>query len=214
MTPDTPRATAAVRVVDDIPGLGFGWIAPEPAFMQRASHAIAADGRVWLFDPVWDEGMLERASQLGEPAGVIQQLDRHPRDGARIATEFGVPLHVLPASPPSGAPFEVLPVISSRLFRWHEIAVRFSDPGILLIAEAVGGAPYFCVPGQAMGPHPLLRLVAPPRCLVGAGCDHVVFGHGQGAHGPDTSARLDAVIRDSRRGIPRWAGGLMRRGRG
>ncbi len=31
---------------------GLGWIAPEPVRMRRASHALAADGGVWLLDPV------------------------------------------------------------------------------------------------------------------------------------------------------------------
>jgi hypothetical protein len=34
-----------VRFVDEI-GFAFGWIAPQPGFMQRASHAVASHGRV------------------------------------------------------------------------------------------------------------------------------------------------------------------------
>ena len=79
-----------VRFVDEI-GFAFGWIAPEPRFMQRASHAIAADGRVWLIDPVADEGALGRARELGEPAGVVQLLDRHGRDCRAVAEQLGVP---------------------------------------------------------------------------------------------------------------------------
>ncbi len=31
---------------------GFGWIADEPPWLERTSHAIAAGGGVWLVDPV------------------------------------------------------------------------------------------------------------------------------------------------------------------
>jgi hypothetical protein len=205
---------AAMRIVDEIPGVGFGWIAPTPAVMQRASHAIAVDGRVWVLDPVWDDGILGRIRALGEPAGVVQQIDRHPRDCERVASELDVPLYVVPDTAPPGAPFEVRTVIRSRIGRWDEVALWFPDVGVLAVGEAVGGAPYFCAPGETMGPHPLLRLFRPPRALVGIGCDHLVFGHGPGVHGPDTARRLDAVILGARADVPRWVAGLVRsRGR-
>jgi hypothetical protein len=31
------------RIVDELP-FAFGWIAPQPRFMQRCSHAVAAGG--------------------------------------------------------------------------------------------------------------------------------------------------------------------------
>jgi hypothetical protein len=75
----TVGRVGGVRFVDEI-GFAFGWIAPEPRFMQRASHAVAAHRCVWLIDPVADESALGRARELGEPAGVVQLLDRHGRD--------------------------------------------------------------------------------------------------------------------------------------
>jgi len=41
-----------VRFVDEI-GFGLGWISPEPRFMQRASHAVASHGRVWVPRRSW-----------------------------------------------------------------------------------------------------------------------------------------------------------------
>ena len=213
MTSPAASPDGAMTVIDEVPGIAFGWLAPTPAFMQRASHAIAADGQVWVVDAVYDAAMLARVRDLGAPAGVVQQLDRHPRDCARVADELDVPLYVLPEQAPADAPFEVIPVISSRVARWHEIALWFSDVGVLSVAEAVGGAPYFCAPGDAMGPHPALRLFAPPRRLAGIGCDHVLFGHGPGVHGPDTAHQLSEAIRSSRRATPRWALGLAGIGR-
>jgi len=208
-----PAPDTAARLVDVMPGVGFGWIAPTPAFMQRASHAILSGGGVWLTDPVYDPGMLAHARSLGPPAGVVQQLDRHPRDCARTAEELGVPLYVLPQTAPAGAPFEVLPVVDSRAGRWHEIALWFPRERLVCVAEAIGGAPYFRAPGDELGPHPLLRLVHPPRTLIGLDAAHVVCGHGAGLHAPDAGARMSAVIRGSRRRTPRWLLGLAGIGR-
>jgi hypothetical protein len=72
------------RFVDEI-GFAFGWIAPEPRFLQRASHALASDGRVWVIDPVADERAPESTRELGEPAGVVQLLDRPARPSSRLA---------------------------------------------------------------------------------------------------------------------------------
>ena len=77
-----------MRIVDESER-GFGWISPEPRFMQRTSHALVAGGKVWLIDPVLEDGALERIRALGEPAGVLQLLDRHGRDCADRA-ELGL----------------------------------------------------------------------------------------------------------------------------
>jgi hypothetical protein len=52
-----------------------------------------------------------RACALGEPAGVLQLLDRHGRDCERVADRLGVPRHAVPDVGPAGAPFEVIPVL-------------------------------------------------------------------------------------------------------
>ena len=45
---------------------------------------------------------------LGEPAGVVQLLDRHNRDCAAVAAELGVPHLVVPDAVPD-SPFEAIP---------------------------------------------------------------------------------------------------------
>jgi hypothetical protein len=57
-----------VRFCDELDA-GFGWIVDE--FMLRCSHALIADGRVWVIDPVDGEGVEDRVRAAGEPAGVI-----------------------------------------------------------------------------------------------------------------------------------------------
>jgi len=70
------------RFCDDFGPDGFGWVVEEA--MTRTSHALAADAKVWLVDPIdWPEA-IERALTLGEPAGVVQLLDRHQRDCAAL----------------------------------------------------------------------------------------------------------------------------------
>ena len=57
----------------DETAFSFSWVAQEP--MTRTSHALAADGRVWLVDPVDWPDAIERARSLGKPAAVLQLLE-------------------------------------------------------------------------------------------------------------------------------------------
>lgn len=188
---------------------GFGWA--EDTSMRRTSHALAADGRVWLIDPIEGDGVDERIRALGEPAGVIQLLDRHRRDGEAFAARLGVPLHVVPASLPS-TPFELVHVLRSRW--WQEVALWWPEPGILVCADALGTIPFFRAGDEPAGLHPLLRLV-PPRALAGRSVRHLLVGHGFGIHGPAAATAVDGAVRTGRRRISRWLAGaprLVRRG--
>lgn len=186
---------------------GFGWIAAEPAYMQRASHALADGGRVWLSDPVDVEGLDGRVDALGEPAGVIQLLDRHQRDGPALAARFGVPLLRPRAGAIDGTPFEAIRVVDVP--GWREVALWWPERRVLVVAEAVGTARYFLAPGERLGVHPLLRL-KPPRSLAGFEPEHVLCGHGEGIHSDATGALAEAIA-SARRQTPSWLVGLARR---
>jgi len=82
-----------VRVYDEY-AFGFTWVLEEG--MQRSSHALVVDGRVWLVDPVAFDEALERAAGLGEIAGVLQLLDRHNRACAAFAERLDVPHYRVP----------------------------------------------------------------------------------------------------------------------
>ena len=192
---------------DDLP-FGFGWIASEPGYMQRASHALAHEDGVWLIDPVDVEGLDDRVRALGRPMGVIQLLDRHGRDSAALAERYDVALHRVPFAGVPGAPFEVLRVVN--LPRWREAALWWPDGRVLVVADTLGTASYFLGPGERLGVHPLLRLF-PPSSLAGLNPEHVLCGHGEGIHGPATPEALQRALRTSRRGIPGWLLGLPRR---
>jgi hypothetical protein len=189
----------APSFVDEL-DFGFGWIAPEPVFMQRCSHAIVAGGKVWLIDPVLEDGVLERVHTLGEPAGVLQLVDRHGRDCTRIADELGVPHLQVPDVAPVGAPFEVLPVLQRR--RWHEVAIWVPEHRTLVCTEAIGAAPYYRAPSERLAVHPLLRLT-PPRSLLAVEPAHILGGHGAGVH-DDAAGVLRDAIEHARRRTPSW----------
>jgi hypothetical protein len=192
-----------IRFVDELEH-GFGWI--ESASLSRTSHALAADGRVWLTDPIASDDVEERVRALGEPAGVIQLLDRHNRDGAALATRFGVPLYVVPASVPE-TPFRFLPVRRGRW--WKEVALWWPERRILVCADALGTVPFFRAGDELAGLHPFLRL-RPPRALEGLGVEHLLVGHGEGIHGPAAGAAVNDALRNGRRRLPRLLAGLPR----
>ncbi|MEI8105636.1 MAG: hypothetical protein WCH31_07320 [Actinomycetes bacterium] len=177
---------------------GFGWISAEPPWMQRASHAIASNGGVWLIDPVDFAGLDDRVRTLGEPRGVIQLLDRHRRDAASVATRLGVPQLVTPQDVPD-SPFEMITV--PAIPGWRETGLWWAERQTLVVAEAVGTARYYCAPGRPLGVHPLLRMVRPPVTLLRFEPDHLLCGHGAGIH-DDTTATLHGAVRRSRRELP------------
>ena len=186
------------RFVDDFEH-GFGWV-PEGELLTRTSHAIAVDGRVWVTDPLDAEGVDERIHALGEPAAVVQLLDRHARDCAAVAERLGVPLHVVPFDGVLGAPFEVRPIVNRK--RWQEVALWFAGERILVCADALGSLSYFTGRGEPFGVHPLLRLFPPKRALGGLEPRHLLFGHGEGYHGEDGGDALAEVLRTARRRLP------------
>jgi hypothetical protein len=109
-----PNPVSGMTAFIDEIDCGFGWVEDER--LRRTGHALAVDGRFWLLDPFEVDGLEERVRALGEPAGVIQLLDRHGRDSAALAWKLGVPLHVVPRALPE-TPFSFLSVSSWRLWQ-------------------------------------------------------------------------------------------------
>jgi hypothetical protein len=181
-------------------GLGLTWVVEEP--LERASHALVADGRVWFVDPVADDAVLARAAALGEPAGVIRLLDRHGRDCDGLAASLGVPLYSLPDTIPD-SPFEVVRVL--HVPSWHEQALWWTDRRALVVAEVVGRSPHYTLGGsRRAGIHPLLRLF-PPGALRRYQPEHLLLGHGGPLHGPEATAGLQEAYARSRSDLPRMA---------
>ena len=155
---------------------------------------------MWLVDPSEGEGIEDRVRTLGEPAGVLQLLDRHNRACAAFARRLEVPLHRVPFE--AVGPFEVVPVLRRR--RWQEVALWWPERRVLVCADALGTVPhYFALGGERLGVHPLLRLT-PPHALARFEPEHVLCGHGEGVHERATEALRDALA-NSRRRLPRLA---------
>jgi hypothetical protein len=181
--------------------LGLSWVVDEP--MQRASHALVAGGRVWLVDPVDVPEATERVLALGEPAGVVQLLDRHPRACAELAERYEVEHLRLPDTVP-GSPFEVFRVVDVP--RWREHALWWPERRALVVAEAVGTHPMFSA-GRPAGVHLMLRL-RPPGAPKAYEPEHLLTGHGAPLHGPEAARALHEAYERSLRDLPRVVAGL------
>jgi hypothetical protein len=201
-----------VRFCDELDDAGFGW-AVQDELLHRTSHALAAEGGVWLIDAVDVPDAVERARRLGEVRAVVQLIDRHDRDCATLAERFGVPHLEVPFAGVADSPFDVLPVADRPL--WHEVALWWPERRTLVCGDALGTLGYFLAPGERLGVHPLLRLT-PPRALAELDAEHVLVGHGEGVHGPDAAPALAHALATSRRRLPsafvRGLRDLLRRG--
>jgi glyoxylase-like metal-dependent hydrolase (beta-lactamase superfamily II) len=200
-------AALKVRFCDELDG-AFGWIVDER--MGRCSHALVAGGGVWLVDPVDGDGVEERIRAAGEPAGVIQLLDRHNRDCAALAERLGVPHHEVPVELIAGAPFEFLVV--RKGWMWKEVALWWPERRVLVCADALGTIAYFVAPGERLGVHPLLRLTPPRRRLGNIQPEAVLCGHGEGILSDAAPVFQDALTTSRRRILPALANGVRRRG--
>lgn len=184
------------RFCDDLGADGFGWIVDEA--MTRTSHALAVEGRMWLVDPLdWPEA-IERARRLGEPAGVVQLLDRHARDCAALASRLGVTHLVAPDDVP-GSPFELIPIVRRRW--WRESALWWPVRKTLVTADALATNRFYTAGKAPVAVHVLLRLT-PPRQLRSLGPERILVGHGEGLTGPGAADALREALRTSRRGLP------------
>jgi hypothetical protein len=176
--------------------VGITW--HETNAMARAAHAVRDGQRVWLIDPFEDAAALEAAAALGQPAGVIQLLDRHQRDGEQIASRLGVALLRLPASLPN-TPFEVVSVVSRPW--WKEMALWWPAERALIVAEAIGTAPGFAL-GRRAGVHPMLRLLPPRSALGGLHPERLLVGHGPALE-TDADPALSQALASSRSDVPK-----------
>lgn len=181
--------------------LGLTWVVPEP--MERAFHALADAGRVWLVDPLDDPGLTD-ASALGEPVAVLQLLDRHNRDCAEVAERLGVPHLKVPDAVP-GSPFEAIAAV--RMPGWRETALWWPARKALVVAEALAANPMHTGGTQRVGMHLFLR-PWPPRPLRDYRPEHLLLGHGRGVHGPEAEADLETAYARARRDLPRVLLGL------
>jgi hypothetical protein len=176
--------------------LGITYVVAEP--MERAFHALVDGGKVWLVDPL-DVPELGDVTALGEPAGVLQLLDRHNRDCAATAARLGVP-HLQVPDAVLGSPFEAIAVV--RMPGWKETALWWPEREALIVAEALAGNPMHTGGGQLAAIHFLLR-AWPPGSLREYRPQHLLLGHGHPLHGPEAAAGVETAFARARRDLPR-----------
>jgi hypothetical protein len=193
----------SLLTVDESP-LGLSWVVDES--MERACHAILADGKVWFIDPVEVDDIVDRGAALGEPAGVLQLLDRHDRDCAAVAERFGIELLKVPDEVP-GSPFEAIKAL--RFPGWKETALWWPEQRMLVVAEIVGTNSLFNAGDGGVGMHPMLRAL-PPKSIRGYEPEHLLTGHGAPVHGADASAGVEHAYARSRRDIPKATVNLIK----
>lgn len=181
--------------------LGLSWLADGDEKLARASHAVATPAGVYVIDPVDVPGLDERIAGLGEPAAVLQLLDRHARDCETLAERLGVPLEVVPFDGVEGSPFEIVPVVRNK--RWQEVALWWPERRALIVAESVGSARYFAAGDEPIGTHPMMRFKPPREQLGPFEPEHLLTGHGTGMHGEGTAAALADSLKNARRRLPK-----------
>ena len=200
-----------MEVIDRFDG-GVGWLAYPEERMQRASHALAVDGEVWLVDPVDADGVDDLVAEYGEVAGVVVLLDRHKRDAGVIARRHDVPV-AIPRWMTGVASklgtrveriddalgdtdYELTTVVDT--VGWQEGALY--DGETLYVPEALGTVDFYRAPGETLGVHPVLRLT-PPRSLRDLAVDRLLVGHGAGID-DDADVAIARAVDGARRNAP------------
>ncbi|QSW99770.1 hypothetical protein [Haloterrigena alkaliphila] len=202
------------REIDRFDG-GVGWIAHPDEEMQRASHALAIDGEVWVVDPVDADGLDDLLAEFGDVTGVVVLLDRHTRDAEAIADRHNVPVY-LPrifegvtdeieapvarfSDELSDTGLEAHTVVDNRF--WKEVALYDSENGTLVVPESVGTADFFRAGRERLGVHPMRRLTPPREELGGFAPERIRVGHGSGIE-TDAAGALEDALENSRRRAP------------
>lgn len=218
-SPDSRAAPAKVdapatdpRFIDRFDG-GFGWIAHPDEAMQRASHALVADGAVWVVDPIDVPGLDDRLTERGAVAGVVALFNWHTRDASAVATRHGVAVHVptwvTRVAGRVEAPVErfhgELGDSGYRAVRitphplWREAALYHEADGTLLVPDSVGTAAYFRAPGERLGVSAYQRPWPPRRALGVLQPERLLLGHGAGIFDGATPALAEALASARRR---------------
>lgn len=211
--PDMPMkgsGAAELSVVDRF-DRGVGWIAYPGEAMQRASHIVESEGKLWVFDPVDAEGVDDLIAEFdADVGGVVVGLARHERDAEAVAARHDAPVYVPrwmngvaeDAAVPVErfgdelAGFAVERLIDNPL--WQEAV--FFDGATLLVPEALGTVAYFRSASEQLGVHPMLRLL-PPRSLRQYAPERLLVGHGQGVF-EDPSRAIRTALDGSRKRAP------------
>lgn len=199
---------------------GVGWLAHPEEDGRRASHAVATDDGVWVFDPVDAPGVDDLLGEFGPVAGVAVLADYHVRDAAAVARRHDVPVTVPDhLDRPAGmldrvervsgsvAGFELVPL--RPLFAWRECAAYRERDGTLYVPDYLSTHDAFTVGDERLGLASLSRLAPTSEPFLSRSPERVVVGHGEGVHA-DAAAALAETFTGARRRFPRALANLPR----
>ena len=195
---------------------GVGWLAHPDEDGRRASHAIAGDDGVWLFDPLDAPGVDELIAELGDVAGVAVLSSYHARDASAFAARHDVAMHVPRwmdrVADRVDAPVERYDASIGRsgfrvrrfepLSMWAEAVAYRADDGTLVVPDLLGSAPGYTVADERVGVVLSHRLFPPRNALDDLDPERILFGHGDGVF-EDASAALADALDGARRRFPR-----------
>lgn len=217
---DRSRATA-IEVVDRWE-YGISWMAHPDERAQRASHAIAGDDGVWVFDPLDCPKVDEQIAALGSVAGVAVLSDYHSRDAAAFAERHDVAVHIplwmdhaatqvnAPITRYSAPPGGWIELGDSGIEIWtidpptaprEAIAYQPLD-ATLYVPNILSSAPYMTVGTERVGWHFFNRIAPPRDVFANIEPERLLFGHGEGVS-ENAAAALEAALTDARRNLPR-----------
>lgn len=194
---------------------GMTWMAHPDERMQRASHALVVDDKVWVVDPLDADGLDEELSRLGTVAGVVVLTNSHRRHADRLADRHDVAIHV-PACfnepethfDASVEPFE--DELAGTKFElvwekdgpgWKEGALYHPERKTLVVADTLMTALFTGQDGR-LEVLPFFRL-SPPRAELGKlAVKRVLVGHGEPIF-ENAQTALDEALAEARRGAPK-----------
>lgn len=170
---------------------GRTWMAHPEAQMQRASHALVANGEVWLVDPLDAADLDEELAALGPVAGVVLLGSEHHRHADRLAARHGVSIH-LPAWFEEDAKDFEAPVVeftdglADTGFRaielkegfWQEAGLYHPERRTLAVSDTFMTALFAARTGR-VELFPPARLDPPHSALDGLAIDRLLVGHGE-----------------------------------
>lgn len=199
---------------------GFGWMAHPEERARRASHAIAGEDGVWVFDPLDGPGVQEQLAELGSVAGVAVLSSHHSRDTAVFAERHDVPVH-LPAWMDPGIDDVAVERYDAPPGEWVElgdsgISVRTVDPstawreaiayrpsdGTLRVPDMLSTVPEMTVGDERLGCYFFHRLAPPREAFADVEPERILLGHGEGIS-RDAAAALEFALDDARGNLPR-----------
>lgn len=192
---------------------GLTWMAHPDAQMQRESHALVADGDVWLVDPLDGGDLDEQLYGVGRVAGVVVLGSEHHRHADRLAARHDVSIHLPEWFEPDAKAFDAdvieftdaladtgVEAIKLEEGFWQEAGLHHPDRRTLAVSDTFMTALFSSQAGR-VELFPPTRFDPPTDALADLAVDRLLVGHGQPVF-EDARARMDRALAMEYRSTP------------